>query len=168
MENTSTSPPAFCIPKGPGNVRLTTSNRPNKREYAFFILTHLHIDGTALFDLAQRVPDQSGFLQKLVGTGPARKKDVSCWWPDVCLAYPAIEAEKAGCDVYAPEDVVGSMSQLSHEYGMKRMISAGVEPITWNVVPAELQRDYARSRVLPEVTAIFMEYLFKVDPNTIW
>lgn len=60
------------------------------------------------------------------------------------------------------------MSQLSHEYGMKRMISAGVEPITWNVVPAELQRDYARSRVLPEVTAIFMEYLFKVDPNTIW
>lgn len=89
-------------------------------------------------------------------------------WTDVCLAYPAIEAEKAGYDVYVPEDVVGSMSQLSHENGMKRMIAAGVEPITWNVVPAELQRDHARSAVLPEVTKIFMEYLFKVDPNTTW
>ena len=51
-------------------------------------------------------------------------------WTDVCLAYPAIEAEMAGYDVYVPEDVVGSMSQLSHENGMKGMISAGVEPIT--------------------------------------
>ncbi|WP_321829314.1 hypothetical protein [Thalassovita sp.] len=51
---------------------------------------------------------------------------------------------------------------------MRRMIAAGVEPITWNVVPAELQRDHARTDVLPEVTAIFMEYLFKVDPNTTW
>ena len=89
-------------------------------------------------------------------------------WTDVCLAYPAIEAENAGYDVYVPEDVVGSMTQLSHENGMKRMIAAGVEPITWNVVPAELQRDHARAAVLPEVTKIFMEYLFKVDPNSTW
>ncbi len=89
-------------------------------------------------------------------------------WTDVCLAYPAIEAENAGYDVYVPEDAVGSITQLSHENGMKRMIAAGVEPITWNVVPAELQRDHARSAVLPEVTAIFMEYLFKVDPSTTW
>ncbi len=89
-------------------------------------------------------------------------------WTDVCLAYPAIEAENAGYDVYVPEDVVGSMTQMSHENGMRRMIAAGVEPITWNVVPAELQRDHARSDVLPEVTAIFMEYLFKVDPNPTW
>jgi len=89
-------------------------------------------------------------------------------WTDVCLAYPAIEAEKAGYDVYVPEDTVGSFTQTSHENGMRRMIAAGVEPITWNVVPAELQRDHARTDVLPEVTAIFMEYLFKVDPNTTW
>jgi hypothetical protein len=46
--------------------------------------------------------------------------------------------------------------------------ATGVEPITWNMVPAELQRVHARSEVLPEVTAVFMEYLFKVDPITIW
>ncbi len=89
-------------------------------------------------------------------------------WTDVCLAYPAIEAEKAGYEVYVPEDAVGSITQKSHENGMRRMIAAGVEPITWNVVPAELQRDHARPDKLAEVTRVFMEHLFKVDPDTTW
>ncbi|RBW63340.1 isochorismatase family protein [Ruegeria sp. A3M17] len=89
-------------------------------------------------------------------------------WTDVCLAYPAIEAEKSGYDVYVPEDAVGSISQLSHENGKRRMIEAGVEPITWNVVPAELQRDHARPDNLQAVTRVFMEHLFKVDPNSTW
>lgn len=89
-------------------------------------------------------------------------------WTDVCLAYPAIEAEATGYDVYVPEDVVGSITRLSHENGMRRMIEAGVEPITWNVVPAELQRDHARTDKLQAITRVFMEHLFKVDPDTTW
>lgn len=111
--------------------------------------------------------EEPEFVAAVEATG-RKKLIMGGLWTDVCLAYPAIEAEKAGYEVYVPEDVVGSMTQLSHENGMKRMIAAGVEPITWNVVPAELQRDHARSGVLPQVTAIFMEYLFKVDPNTTW
>ena len=65
-----------------------------------------------------------------------------------------------------PEDAVGSISQMSHDNGMRRMIEADVEPITWNVVPAELQRDHARRKHLNEVTWVFMEHLFKVDPDT--
>nr|WP_254437942.1 isochorismatase family protein [Ruegeria arenilitoris] len=87
-------------------------------------------------------------------------------WTDVCLAYPAIKAEFAGYDVYVPEDAVGSITPLSHENGMRRMIEAGVEPITWNVVPAELQRDHARTDKLQDVTRVFVEHLFKVDPNS--
>ena len=89
-------------------------------------------------------------------------------WTDVCLAYPAIEAEANGYDVYVPEDVVGSITQLSHENGVRRMIEAGVEPITWNVVPAELQRDHARTDQIQAVTRVFIEQLFKVDPDTTW
>ncbi|WP_305988984.1 hydrolase [Roseibium sp. MMSF_3544] len=89
-------------------------------------------------------------------------------WTDVCLAYPAIEAEREGYEVFVPEDTVGSFSQMSHANGMRRMIEAGVEPITWNVVPAEFQRDHARTAKLPEVMRVFMEHLFKVDPNASW
>ncbi|WP_172670681.1 hydrolase [Labrenzia sp. DG1229] len=89
-------------------------------------------------------------------------------WTDVCLAYPAIEAEREGYEVFVPEDTVGSFSKMSHDNGMRRMIEAGVEPITWNVVPAEFQRDHARAAKLSEVTRVFMEHLFKVDPNASW
>ena len=89
-------------------------------------------------------------------------------WTDVCLAYPAIEASEAGYDVHVPEDTVGSITQLSHDNGMKRMIQAGVKPITWNVVLAELQRDHARSETEAQTTRIFLEHLFKMDPDQGW
>lgn len=111
--------------------------------------------------------EEPEFVEAVKATG-RKKLIMGGLWTDVCLAYPAIEAEKAGYDVYVPEDTVGSISQMSHDNGMRRMIAAGVEPITWNVVPAELQRDHARSDKLAEVTRIFMEYLFKVDPEKTW
>jgi len=89
-------------------------------------------------------------------------------WTDVCLAYPAIEAANAGYEVLVPEDTIGSMTQLSHDNGMKRMQAAGVIPITWNVVLAELQRDHARKETEKETSRIFMQYLFKMDPDKGW
>ena len=111
--------------------------------------------------------EEPEFVAAVKATG-RQKLIMGGLWTDVCLAYPAIEAERAGYDVYVPEDVVGSISQMAHDNGMKRMIAAGVEPITWNVVPAELQRDHARSELLADVTRIFMQYLFKVDPDQKW
>ncbi len=111
--------------------------------------------------------EEPEFVKAVAATG--RKKLIMAGlWTDVCLAYPAIEAEKNGYDVYVPEDTVGSITQLSHDNGMRRMENAGVERITWNVVPAELQRDHARTETAAPVTRIFMEYLFKMDPNKPW
>ncbi len=89
-------------------------------------------------------------------------------WTDVCLAYPAIEATQNGFEVYVPEDTIGSISPMSHANGMKRMEQAGIVPITWNVVLAELQRDHARKSTEHEVTRIFLEHLFKMDPDKGW
>lgn len=111
--------------------------------------------------------EEPEFVKAVAATG--RKKLIMAGlWTDVCLAYPAIEAENNGYDVYVPEDTVGSITQLSHENGMRRMEKAGVERITWNVVPAKLQRDHARTQTAGPVTRIFMEYLFKMDPNKPW
>ena len=111
--------------------------------------------------------EEPEFVKAIEATG-RKKLIMGGLWTDVCLAYPAIEAEKAGYDVYVAEDTVGSITQLSHDNGMRRMENAGVERITWNVVPAELQRDHARSATVAPVTRIFMEYLFKMDPNKAW
>ncbi len=51
---------------------------------------------------------------------------------------------------------------------MERMLQAEVKPITWNVVPVELQRDHARSDTAGETTRIFLEYNFKTDPDKGW
>ncbi len=111
--------------------------------------------------------EEPEFVAAVEATG-RKKLIMGGLWTDVCLAYPAIEAELAGYDVYVPEDAVGSITQTSHANGMRRMIEAGVEPITWNVVPAELQRDHARTDKLQAVTRVFMEHLFKVDPDSTW
>ena len=159
------------------------------------IKTAVHFNIPIIFShVGVGLNDSQGFLQEFVEVAPKAeiidRTNVNAWeekefvnavkatgknklimgglWTDVCLAYPAIEAVKAGYEVYVPEDAVGSKTQMSHENGMKRMLQAGVTPITWNVVPAELQRDHARSDTEKEVTRIFMQYLFKMDPDKPW
>jgi nicotinamidase-related amidase len=111
--------------------------------------------------------EEAEFVAAVEATG-RNKLIMGGLWTDVCLAYPAIEAANAGYEVLVPEDTIGSISQMAHDNGMKRMQAAGVTPITWNVVLAELQRDHARSSTEKEVTRIFMEYLFKMDPDQEW
>ena len=111
--------------------------------------------------------EEQEFVTAVRATG-RRKLIMGGLWTDVCLAYPAIEAAQAGYDVHVPEDTIGSITQLSHDNGMRRMIDAGVKPITWNVVLAELQRDHARTDTEKQTTRIFLEYLFKMDPDKGW
>ncbi|NRB40003.1 MAG: isochorismatase family protein [Pseudomonadales bacterium] len=111
--------------------------------------------------------EEPEFVGAIEATG-RKKLIMGGLWTDVCLAYPAIEAVQNGYDVLVPEDTVGSITQLSHDNGMKRKIQAGVKPITWNVVLAELQRDHARKATEHETGRIFLEYLFKMDPDKGW
>lgn len=111
--------------------------------------------------------EEKEFVNAVKATG-RKKLIMGGLWTDVCLAYPAIEAAQNGFDVYVPEDTIGSISELSHANGMKRMMQAGVQPLTWNVVLAELQRDHARAKTEEGTTRIFLEYLFKMDPDKGW
>lgn len=111
--------------------------------------------------------EEAEFVAAVEATG-RKKLIMGGLWTDVCLAYPAIEASQNGYEVLVPEDTVGSITQMSHDNGMKRMLQAGVKPITWNVVLAELQRDHARKSTEHETTRIFLEYLFKMDPDKGW
>jgi nicotinamidase-related amidase len=61
---------------------------------------------------------------------------------DVCLAFAAISAVNDGFDVYAVLDASGTWSPLVAQVAALRMMQAGVVPITWVAVAAELQKDW--------------------------
>ena len=74
-----------------------------------------------------------------------RKKLVmAALWTEICLAMPAIQAAGEGYEVYAVTDASGGVSAEAHEMAVRRMVMAGVVPITWLAVASELQRDWAR------------------------
>ncbi|NEC24511.1 hydrolase [Streptomyces parvus] len=65
-------------------------------------------------------------------------------WTEICLAMPAIQAAGEGFEVYAVTDASGGVSAEAHDMAVRRMVQAGVVPITWLAVMAEWQRDWAR------------------------
>lgn len=88
-----------------------------------------------------------------------RKKIVmAALWTEVCLAFPALSAIDAGYEVYAVVDASGASSKEAHETAIKRMVQAGVIPITWLQVMCELQRDWARKTTYPAVMKLIKEH----------
>jgi nicotinamidase-related amidase len=98
-----------------------------------------------------------------------RKKIViAALWTEICLAFPAIHAAGEGYDVYAVTDASGGVSVEAHEMAIHRMMQAGVTPITWNVLAAELQRDWAHIETVAGVGQALMEHAGNIGTNYLW
>jgi nicotinamidase-related amidase len=63
---------------------------------------------------------------------------------EVCVAFVALPALRDGRDVYAVIDASGTWSKLIADTAVQRMTQAGVVPITWIGVAAELQADWRK------------------------
>lgn len=88
-----------------------------------------------------------------------RKKIVmAALWTEVCLAFPAISAIQAGYEVYAVVDASGASTKEAHKTAIKRMMQAGVIPVTWLQVLCELQRDWARKETYDPVMEVIKEH----------
>ena len=79
-------------------------------------------------------------------------------WSEICLAMPAIQAAGEGYEVYAVTDASGGVSTEAHEMAVRRMLMAGVVPITWMAVAGELQRDWARQESAAAMAGVFFEH----------
>ncbi|MFD6100277.1 hydrolase [Nocardiopsis flavescens] len=79
-------------------------------------------------------------------------------WTEICLAMPAIQAAGEGFEVYAVTDASGSGSAEAHDMAVRRMVEAGVVPITWLAVASEWQRDWAREETLPAMVDVLLEH----------
>jgi nicotinamidase-related amidase len=98
-----------------------------------------------------------------------RKKIVmAALWTEICLAMPAIQAAGEGYDVYVVTDASGGVSLEAHEIAVQRMIMAGCMPITWMVFGSELQRDWARTKTVPDVGQGLVDHGGNVGTSFVW
>lgn len=77
---------------------------------------------------------------------------------EVCVAFVALSLIAEGYDVYAVIDASGTWNKLVQEIAVARMVQAGVQPITWVAVGAELQADW-RNQTEAEFGQIMGEHL---------
>ncbi|WP_077047391.1 isochorismatase family protein [Pseudomonas sp. KK4] len=85
--------------------------------------------------------DNQAFVNAIEKTG-RKKLIVAGVSTEVCVTFVALSAIKAGYEVYAVIDASGTWSKLVQEVAVARMVQAGVVPMTWVAVAAELQRDW--------------------------
>jgi nicotinamidase-related amidase len=84
-----------------------------------------------------------------------KKLIMAALWTEICLAMPAIQAAGEGYEVFAVTDASGGVTAEAHEMAVRRMVLAGVVPITWIAVAGELQRDWAREKTAGAVGEVF-------------
>src|SRR3954468_12942311 len=87
-----------------------------------------------------------------------KKLIMAALWTEICLAMPAIQAVGEGYEVYAVTDASGGVSAEAHDMAVRRMVQAGVVPITWLAVAGELQRDWARQEQAAAMAGVFLEH----------
>jgi nicotinamidase-related amidase len=90
-----------------------------------------------------------------------KKLIIAGLWTEVCVAFPALDALRAGYKVYVVADAIGGVSRVAHESAMQRMIQAGAVPISVLGLACELQRDWVRPDA-ERLRAIMREYFGKL------
>lgn len=97
-----------------------------------------------------------------------KKIIIAALWTEICLAFPVIQALGEGYDVYFVTDASGSMSLEAHNMAIQRMIQAGGVPLTWGVLAAEWQRDWAREETAEQLTQIMIDHWGSVGVAYLW
>lgn len=100
--------------------------------------------------------EDADFVEAVKATG-RRKLIMGALWTEVCLAFPATDALRAGYEVFVPCDAVGGTSVAAHESGLRRCEQAGAQPVSWIGVLCELQRDWAREATTAGMVSIGSE-----------
>lgn len=130
------------------------------------VLTSIHPEGNGDFipEITSLFPNQKALARKIPGfdaledeqvlaavKATGRKKIViSGLWTSMCFAFTALHALREGMDVYGLMDAAGDATKDAHKYGIKRMLQAGVIPITWETVTSEWMHDWGNPNV-PEL-----------------
>ena len=157
---------AYCAAKAAAvlgvPVVLSTINPQNNGNFLAEV--------TALFPgqqaYARAVPSFDAFEDEktysaLRKTG-RKKLVVSGLWTSMCFAYTALHALKDGYEVYGLMDAAGDSTPDAHKYGIKRMLQAGVIPITVESLVSEWMHDWTNPKAGELVKEVYSRYGYMI------
>ena len=87
-----------------------------------------------------------------------KKLVISGLWTSMCFAYTALHALKEGYEVYGLMDAAGDSTPDAHKYGVKRMLQAGVIPITVESLVSEWMHDWGNPKAGGLVKEVYSKY----------
>jgi nicotinamidase-related amidase len=140
----------FHLPVVLSTVNVADGQGPTLRELKAVLSEHEEIDRTTINSW-----EDVEFRRAVEATG-RRKLIMTALWTEVCLAFPTLDALRAGFEVYPVVDAVGGTSPEAHRAGLERIVQAGAKPISWVSLACELQRDWARVETVPDVADIVL------------
>jgi nicotinamidase-related amidase len=128
----------------------TGENQPTLPQVAELLREYTPVDRTSVNSW-----EDIEFVQAVHAT-ERRKLIICALWTEICMAFTALDALRDGYEVYPVVDAIGGTSHEAHRSGMKRVIQAGAQPITWVSLSSELQRDWARTETIDSVVEIVL------------
>lgn len=87
-----------------------------------------------------------------------KKMVISGLWTSMCFTFTALHALKENFDVYGLIDAAGDSVPDAHEYGVKRMLQAGVIPITLVQLTSEWMHDWANPKAGDLIREVYSKY----------
>ncbi|EKF84989.1 isochorismatase family protein [Methanobacterium formicicum] len=83
---------------------------------------------------------------------------ISGLWTSMCFTYTTLHGLKEGHQVYGLIDAAGDSTPDAHEYGVQRMLQAGVIPITLESLVSEWMHDWENPKAGELVKEVYSKY----------
>ena len=133
-------------------------------------------NGEFIGDIAALFPGQEIFARKVpsfdafeddrnwnaVKKTGRKKLVIAGLWTSMCFAYSALHALKGGLEVYGLMDAAGDSTRDAHKYGIKRMLQAGVIPMTVESLVSEWMHDWANPKSGDLVKEVYSRYGYMI------
>jgi nicotinamidase-related amidase len=140
----------YRLPIVLSTVNVANGQGPTIPELKAVLADDIEIDRTQINSW-----EDVDFRRAVEATG-RKKLIMTALWTEVCLAFPALDALRAGYEVFPIVDAVGGTSPEAHRAGLERILQAGGQPTSWVSLACELQRDWARTDTVPDVVDIVL------------
>jgi nicotinamidase-related amidase len=140
----------FDLPVVLSTVNVANGQGPTVPELKAVLSDSTEIDRTQM-----NAWEDAEFRAAVEATG-RRKLIMTALWTEICLAFPSLDAMRAGFEVFPVVDAVGGTSTEAHRAGIDRLVQAGAHPISWVGLAGELQRDWARVDTVADMVDIVL------------